>query len=407
MRWRYFALLAALGSVGCQEKLTAPADCPALCPGGSSEVFDEVISPIAGADSSFRGYVQTASAAGLLASNGLGGFETRAIMRFSRRSDTVTVRDTARTYTIDSVAFGLNLLARDTTLPGLRILLYRVPASIDTTTTYAGVDPAFVPGNLIRTIDVPDTLKRGAIRTAFSGADLNSVLIPPADSGVLALGIRIDAPSTTGIRLGSSASGTGGVFFTYATLSVPDTGTAKLRTFTLAATFNSFVTPPQPVPDTTFLVVGGEPSSRALLRFELPPHIRDSATIIRATLELTPVAPISGLATDPARLQARAVLADLGAKSPVSTTAGRSGLFPPPVDTVEAGATTVNLEAVRLVEGWLTPTTRPSTLMLSFAPDLEAASFSRPVFYSTRAADPAVRPRLRISYLRAFPFENP
>jgi hypothetical protein len=407
MRWRYFALLAALGSVGCQETLTAPADSPALCPGGSSDVFDEVISPIAGADSSFRGYVQTASAAGLLASNGLGGFETRAIMRFSRRSDTVTVRDTARTYTIDSVAFGLNLLARDTTLPGLRILLYRVPASIDTTTTYAGVDPAFVPGNLIRTIDVPDTLKRGAIRTAFSGAGLDSVLIPPADSGVLALGIRIDAPSATGIRLGSSASGTGGVFFTYATLSVPDTGTAKLRTFTLAATFNSFVTPPQPVPDTTFLVVGGEPSSRALLRFELPPHIRDSATIIRATLELTPVAPISGLATDPARLQARAVLADLGAKSPVSTTAGRSGLFPPPVDTVEVGATTVNLEAVRLVEGWLTPTTRPSTLMLSFAPDLEAASFSRPVFYSTRAADPAVRPRLRISYLRAFPFENP
>jgi hypothetical protein len=400
-------LLAALASAGCQEKLTAPADCPALCPGGSSEVFDEVITPIAGADSSFRGYVQAASAAGLLASNGLDGFETRAIMRFSRRSDTVTVRDTARAYAIDSVAFGLNLLARDTTLAGLKILLYRVPASIDTTTTFAGVDPAFVPGNLIRTIDVPDTLKRGAIRTVFSGVGLDSVLIPPADSGVLALGIRIDAPTTTGIRLGASGGGTGGVFVTYATLDVPDTGTAKLRTFSLAATFNSYVTPPQPLPDTTLLVVGGEPSSRALLRFELPPHIRDSATIVRATLELTPVAPISGLRTDPARLQAKAVTADLGAKSPVSATAGRSGLFPPPTDTVEAGATTVSLEAVRLVETWLTPTTRPSALMLAFAPDIEAASFSRPVFYSTRAADPAVRPRLHISYLRAFPFENP
>jgi hypothetical protein len=406
VRGRYFVLLAALASAGCQEKLTAPADCPALCPGGSSEVFDEVITPIAGADSSFRGYIQAASAAGLLASNGLDGFETRAIMRFSRRSDTVTVRDTARAYAIDSVAFSLNLLARDTTLAGLKILLYRVPASIDTTTTYAGVDPAFVPGNLIRTIDVPDTLKRGAIRAVFSGADLNSVLIPPADSGVLALGIRIDAPTTTGIRLGASGGGTGGVFVTYATLDVPDTGTAKLRTFSLAATFNSYVTPPQPLPDTTLLVVGGEPSSRALLRFELPPHIRDSATIIRATLELTPVAPISGLPTDPARLQARAVLADLGGKSPVGATVGRSGLFPPPADTIEAGATTVNLEAVRLLETWLSPTTRPAALVLSFAPDLEAASFSRPVFYSTRAAE-AVRPRLRISYLRAFPFENP
>jgi hypothetical protein len=399
-------LLAALVSAGCQEKLTAPADCPALCPGGSSEVFDEVISPIIGADSSFRGYVQPSSALSLLVSNGLDGFETRAIMRFSPRSDTVTVRDTARTYTIDSVAFGFNIIARDTTLPGLKLLLYRLPTSIDTTTTYAAVDPAFVPGNLIRTIDVPDTLKRGAIRTVLTGADLNGVLIPAADSGVLALGVRIDAPNTTGVRLGSSAGGTGGIFSTYATLDVPDTGTARLRTFTLATPFSSFVTPPQAVPDTALLAVGGEPSSRAILRFELPPHIRDSATIIRATLELTPVVPITGLLTDPARLQARAVLADLGAKSPVGATVGRSVLFPPPADTIEAGATTVNLEAVRLVEGWLSPTTLPSALVLSLAPDLEGASFSRPVFYSTRAAE-ALRPRLHISYLRAFPFENP
>jgi len=402
VRRGYYAWLAALVSLGCQERLTAPADCPALCPGGSPEVFDEVISPIIGADSSFRGYVQPASSAALLVSNGLGGFETRAIMRFARRRDSVTVRDTARTYTIDSVAFGLNLVARDTTLPGLKILLYRLPISIDTTTTYAAVDPAFVPGNLIRTIDVSDTLKRGTIRTVFSGAGLDSVLIPPADTGVLALGIRIDSPGTTGTRLGSSAGGTGAVFFTYATLNVPDTGTAKLRTFSSTPTFNSFVTPPQPVPDTTLLVVGGEPSSRALLRFELPQHIRDSATIVRATLELTPVVPISGLPTDPARLQAKSVLADLGAKSPVSSAFGRV-----PVDTLDPGTTSVSLEAVRLVELWLGATPRPSSLVLSLAPDLEAASFSRPVFYSTRAADSTVRPRLRISYLRAFPFENP
>jgi hypothetical protein len=49
----------------------------------------------------------------------------------------------------------------------------------------------------------------------------------------------------------------------------------------------------------------------------------------------------------------------------------------------------------------------PAALMVSVAPSLEAGTFSRPVFYSTRAADPAVRPRLRISFLRTFPFENP
>ena len=175
-----------------------------------------------------------------------------------------------------------------------------------------------------------------------------------------------------------------------------------MRTFGLSATFNSSLKPVVSVLDSTLLYVGGEPSSRALLRFDLPPHIRDSATIVRATLELTPTTPIVGLPTDPARLQARGVLADLGAKSPVNSAAGRV-----PADTIETGATNVNLEAVSVVQLWLGPAPLPSALVLAMAPDLEAASFSRPVFYSTRAADPTVRPRLHISYLRAFPFENP
>jgi hypothetical protein len=65
------------------------------------------------------------------------------------------------------------------------------------------------------------------------------------------------------------------------------------------------------------------------------------------------------------------------------------------------------MEAVRVVEQWEGTSTQPQALVLSVVPDLEAASFARPVFYSTRAADPAVRPRLRISYMLSVPFENP
>jgi hypothetical protein len=395
-------LLAAVVLSGCQEKLTAPSDCPALCPGGSPQVFDEVVSAIPGSDSSFTGYVQPQNAPALLVSNGLQGFEERAILRFPPRADSVTVRDTARAYTLDSVAFAFILVARDTTVTGLKLQVYRLPVTIDSTTTTAAVDPAFVPESLITTIDVPDSLKAGAIRTTLTGADLSRLQIAPADSGVVALGLRIDAPTPTGARLGAVGSGTGASFVSYVTLDVPDTGTAKLRTLALSATFNSSLAPIQPVLDSTLLYVGGAPSSRALLRFDLPLHIRDSATVVRATLELTPVTPITGLPTDPVRLQARAVLADLGAKSPVSSAAGRV-----PADTIEVGATSVNLEAVRLVELWLGTSTLPSALVLSLAPDLEGASFSNPVFYSSRAADPAVRPQLRISYLRSFPFENP
>jgi hypothetical protein len=396
-------LLAALGLLwGCQEKLTSPVDCPALCPGGTPQVIDEVITPIMGADSSFRGYVQPVAAAALLLSNGLRGYEERAIMRFPRRDDSVSVRDTLRAYSIDSVALGFSILARDTTLTGLQLLVYRMPPLIDSTTTYAQVDPAFIPENLVTTVPVPDTVNSGAVRVLLQGSDLDRIAIPPADSGVLSLGVRLDAPVVTGVRLGASASGTGGVFLTYATLDVPDTGTARLRSFPLTATINSSVAPVQQTDDTTLLAVGGTPAARTLLRFQLPPRIRDSATIVRATLELTPVAPITGLPTDPARLRARAVLADLGAKSPVESRVVAE-------DTLESGHSgIVGMEIVRLIEQvWLRQPTGPVALVVSLAPELESASFSEPVFYSTRAADPGLWPRLRISYLLSFPFENP
>jgi hypothetical protein len=400
VKWGIGGLLAVITIAACQEKLTAPADCPALCPGGQPQVFDEVFPAVSGADSSFVGYVQPHQASALLLSNGLQGFEERALVRFLPRSATVTVRDTARTYTIDSVALNLAVVARDTNLTGLQLLLYRLTPSFDSSTTFTDVAPAFVPENLIATIDVPDTLNAGAVRTLFQGADLSRVEIPASDSGRLALGVRIVAPSATGVRLGAIAVGAGPVFTTYVTLDVPDTGTAKLRTLALGPTFNTSVSEVPQVIDSTLLTVGGAPSSRALLRFDLPSRIRDSATIVRATLELTAVAPITGLPTDRARLLSRAVLADAGAKSPVSSDPGRV-----PEDTLEIGAGAVSFEAVRLVELWLGATTRPSALFLSLTP--EAASFSRPVFYSTRATDPALRPRLRISYLLSFPFETP
>ena len=394
------ALLAVITIAGCQEKLTAPADCPALCPGGQPQVFDEVFTAVSGADSSFVGYVQPHQAAALLVSNGLEGFEERGLVRFLARADSVNVRDTLRAYTIDSVALSFTIAARDTNLTGLQLLLYRLTPSFDSTTTFADVAPAFVPESLIATVDVPDSLNAGTVRMVLQGADLSRVEIPASDSGRLALGARIASPTATGVRLGALAGGSGPLFTTYATLDVPDTGTAKLRTLPLGASFNTYVSEVPQVVDPTLLTVGGAPSARALLRFNLPSRIRDSATIVRATLELTPVAPITGLPTDRARLLGRAVLADVGAKSPVSTTAGRV-----PEDTLEVGTSAVSLEAVRLVELWLGATTRPSALVLSLTP--EAASFSRPVFYSTLAADSTLRPRLRISYLLPFPFETP
>ena len=393
-------LLAALALAGCQEKLTAPADCPTLCPGGQPQIFDEVFTAITGADSSYSGYVQPHQARSSLVSNGLEGFEERALVRFLTRADSVSVRDTLRGYTIDSVALSFTVAARDTSVNGLELWVYRIAPGFDSTSTFADVAPAFVPESLIAAIPIPDTANTGVVRTVFQGADLSRVQISPADSGRLAVGVRLSAPVFTGIRLGAVAAGAAGaVFTTYATLDVPDTGTAKLRTLALSTAFNTYVSEVPQVSDTTLLAVGGAPSSRSLLRFSLPPRILDSATIVRATLELTPIAPISGLPTDAVVLEARSVLADVGGKSPVNTLPGRV-----PADTLELGSSAVSIEAVRLVELWL-GANRPSALVLALNP--EGASFTKPVFYSSRAADPALRPRLRLSYLLSFPFETP
>jgi hypothetical protein len=374
---------ACIVLAGCQEKLTSPGDCPALCPGGQPQVFDEVLSPIVGADSSFMGYVRPQAAQALLVSNGLRGFEERAVMRFASRADSISVRDTLRAYTIDSVSLGFNMVARDTMVGGLQLLVYRLPPFIDSTTSYAALDPAFVPENLVTAVPIPDSVKSGALRTVLQAADLARVALSPADSGVLSLGVRLDAPSFTGVRLGSSTVGSGGVFVTYATVDIPDTGTARLRNFPQLSTFNTTLPAVPEVVDSTLLTVGGAPSSRSLIRFELPPRIRDSATVVRATLELTPVSPIGGLPTDPARLIARGVLADLGAKSPVESRFGVG------LDSIPAGTSgVVEIEMVRLLQQVWLGSSRPPALVLSLTPELEAASFTRPVFYSSRAADP-------------------
>jgi hypothetical protein len=149
-----------------------------------------------------------------------------------------------------------------------------------------------------------------------------------------------------------------------------------------------------PGPDV--LSVGGTPASRSLVRFTFPPRLRDSASIIRATLELVPVAPVRGLANDPGNLEVRGLTADLGAKSPTNPNV----LSAKPLTAGASG--TVEVEIGGLVRLWQGSFALPSALMLQVSP--EAATFSEATFGSTRSG---TVPRIRLEYLRAFPFESP
>jgi hypothetical protein len=395
-----FALLAG-ASTACQERLTAPAECPELCPGGEARVLETVLTPLPGSDSSFPGYVPRHRAGAMLVSNGLSAAEARVVYRFGARVDSISVRDTLRAYAVDSALLSLNLIRRDTLVNGLKLYLYRIdPATADSEATFASVTSQLVPGAIIDSIAVDDTLNSGLVRTVLRGTDLAKVALPLEGDGVLAIGVAMTADQPSGARLGASLAQTGATFISYVTVDVPDTGAVRKQSLTGQTTFNTYVTESSLPTDPDLLTVGGEPSSRALLRFDLPEPIEDSATIVRATLELVPASAVIGLPTDPPLLEAKALFADLGAKSPVTTDA-RFIVS----DTLSVGsADTVRLDVTPIVRLWQAVDERPEAIFLSLLP--EAASFSRPVFGSTRSAAPGPA-RLRITYLEPFPFETP
>jgi hypothetical protein len=401
LAWLAAVVGLAAAVSACQERLTAPAECPGLCPGGPQTLFESVLSPLAGLDSSFHTYVAPGQGAALLVSSGLAVSEDRAVYRFVTRQDSIAVRDTARAYTVDSVLITLNLVARDTLVSGLKVMLFRLPPTVDSTATFESVDPLLFDANLIDTIAVPDSLHSGQITTTLRGGQVDRVAIPPGTGGVMAMGLRVTAAAPTGIRVGTLAAGNGATFVSYLTVDVPDTGSVRNQFLTRATEFNTFVTQNRQAPDPTLLTVGGDSSSRSILRFELPDQLKDSAAIVRATLELIPAHPLLGLANDPAVLGAHAVLADLGAKSPITT----DSLFIA-VDTLLQGSTdTLRLEVTRLVKLWQASTDRPPAIFLKLKP--EAASFTRAAFGSSNPASPVGPPRLLVTYQLPFPFEIP
>jgi hypothetical protein len=410
--WRWVAGVAGLIGVmtACQEKLTSPADCPALCPGGSIQVFDTVVPALALRDSSFpahkdsaNGYVARGQGAALLISSGFAASEDRAVYRFATRGDSIAVRDTLRAYAVDSAQLALTLVARDTLVDGLKVYLYRLPSTVDSTVTFADIESQLVEANLIDSIVVPDTLNSGAIHTTLRGVDLDRLRLTPGGDSVLAIGLRMAAVAPTGIRVGALASGTAASFTSYVTADVPDTGSVRNQTMIRTTAFNTFVTQNPVVPDDTLLLVGGEPSSRALVRFGLTDAFLDSTTIVRATLELTPARPIIGLPTDPSAIQILAVIGDLGAKSPLTNDVNLIRQ-----DTLPAvQSDTVRIEMTRIVQLWQSSRSRPQSIFLRLIP--EGASFARAAFFSTRSPSGGVlvAPRLRVTFSRAFPFENP
>src|SRR5262245_4815867 len=329
-RWIVF-LASVLILAGCEEELTVPGQCPELCPGGQPIVLDTIVSATEGSDTASFGYADRSAVSSLLVSDGITAGEARAWVRFPRRSDSVTVGGIVHAYKVDSVLFTVNLVARDTLVHGLKLIFHRVPLTWDTVTAFTEVEAALRPEAIIDSIVVPDTLKTGSMRLLITDSTTIANLIPPADSGLLAVGFRIRASEPTGIRVGSVAGASGAASFaTFVKAdSVVDT-TLRKQTLSVTAEDHFFVRNNDVVnPHPDLLHIGGIPSYRTSMRFVRPPIIKDSAArLVRATLELTPAAPLNGLRGDRSAVDIAGVTKDLGAKSPPAQGSAATGLIP-------------------------------------------------------------------------------
>lgn len=383
------AALMLVAALACKEQLTAPVNCPELCPGEGLLVRDTVLLPLVGMDSSYTGYLAANDVPALLVSDGLAAGEARAFADFPKRSDSISVDGLMYAYTIDSVAISFGLLARDSMVPGLRLLLRRISPGTDTTATFQAVDSAFTQGELVDSIVVADTLKTGQVRVVLPGDSLSLSRLTPAegDSGRIGLGVGVRASAPTGVRLATRTDVSNPpTIIAYVQVPTPDT-TRRKQTIILTADHANYVIAGPPPPDADLLALGGRAGTRSLIRFTVPAALRDSATVLRATLELTPAAPILGLPNDPGTLQFRGVLADLGSKSVALAVGGSLN--------VSAGATGVQSADVRsIVSTWFTPNPPPSVIFIRLLP--EGGSFARAEFQSSRAASGG--PRLRVTY---------
>ena len=415
---RRLALVGAVLLVGaCVERLAAPGHCPDYCPTGQITVVDTLLTTSINRDSSYRGYVLAYQSPLMLAANLPGATDTldgRPIFRMNGygarfRISTVDT-STGPILGADSARLQLYVVRRDTATHNLRLQLYRLPITIDTSTTFGSVAAPFTD-SLLRTVNIDTLLAQPGRKDSVTGdsavvdtanhrvvlslkLDTAAARYIAADSGTVAYGIRIAADTLASIAFGKDAFGPALQWY----LRVDSLGMPVARTpGALGARLASFVFAPPPAPLDSTLAVGGVPSTRSLLRVAFPRVIRDSAQIIRATLFLVPAVAARGAPADSFVIEARSVFADFGAKSPIDLRLSDTTVIRP--DSTD----TVKIEVTNLLQAWAADSTHPTVLVL--LPEREAQLFGEIRFYPSVAA--AFRPTLQVTFVRRFPFGVP
>jgi len=349
----------------------------------------------------------------MLAADLPGIVDGRAIFRINPSMSRIRLNpnDTTTTAILgsDSARMLLYITRRDTNATNLTLRFFRLPKTVDSTTTFSDLSGPFTDS--LRTLNIDSLLAKTNRKDSVTGDSavvdtINNRLVLSikfdsaaaryiaTDSGAIAFGIRVSADSLASIAIGKGGL-VGPSLTWYVQVDSMGVTTAHRTLGTFFASFATFVrNPPSPPIDST-LAVGGAPSARSIIRVAFPRVIRDSSQIIRATLSLVPAVAAAGVPIDSFAVEVHAVLVDLGAKSPIAIDVTHTDSTMIHIGTTD----TVQVEVTNVLQAWAADSTQPTTFVLA-ARD-EAQSFAEIRFYPTIAA---ARPSLQITYVRRYPF---
>jgi hypothetical protein len=429
-------------AAACSESLDSSANCPTLC-SDNRAVFKDTTFDIVQFDTTFQGFTGVGErwpAPGLPTSSG-NGFLYETYLPLISRPDSVDVRQVLRFDTLPNT-----LSATDTTpitaVTGSRLLLVvdtsrsSIPAAPTTVALYDLDDSAvaddttpsllaarFTPARLIAqrtftraeiiadtingsgsvatirafTIGIPDSTMLRYIRArrlriglqiSSAGSASLSIVAPSVNAAVLVPRLQYDPSPDTAIV-------PWGVATRYATVAVdaPERLRAQsllLRDLTPTATEGS-------------LLAGGLIGARSLMRVRIPRAFLDTVNVVRASLDLTqrPQRGVPG-ARDGVRMRLR-----LGIGGPALGVDQRRlvefldpTLEGPPLQSLLVTAADSGVRSFDVGRALAVWQAQDSTLATNFILYGEGETFQaqRPAFYSRRNANPAVRPRLRVTY---------
>ncbi|MEO7964320.1 MAG: hypothetical protein ABIT38_10500, partial [Gemmatimonadaceae bacterium] len=291
------ALIVGMGAIACSEDLEGGAACPSLCPGQDVQVQDTTFEAVS-LDTTLVGFPALGLDPSLTLISRGDTVDVRAVVRFdslpstflkNSGDSTITALDSSYVIfivrdTLTSVhgpvridAYDVDTTAADSSIAAIRAL-FRSDRLIGGATfdSVAVKDSIKVPLNnaaVLRKVFNKQRLRVGFRATSVTAGRPVTVDLGSIDGGESPF-LRFDpAPADTSIK---------------ALIVSPISKTPSENT-QLAADFADYavVFAAPPPPETGTLSVGGLPARRSYLRFNIPAHILDSATVLRATLFLT------------------------------------------------------------------------------------------------------------------------